>query len=223
MIVSVHFAKTAGTSFAGTLEQHFGARLLRDYLDFPMNASKQSRNNAAILACPNLSNRSFEGIECVHGHFLAVKYLLLPSQSTKFITWMRHPVDRVLSNYYFWRKSYNPAADHALHRRVIEEDWSLERFCLGDEFKDYYSQMLFAFPIDNFDFIGITEFYEEDLHYFSKQFLQTTSTPLRVNVGDREGGTYQVEPGLKKKIENFHAKDMVLYRWALEQRQSRYL
>jgi hypothetical protein len=169
----------------------------------------------------NQASHSFDGIECIHGHFLAAKYLLLPSQSTKFITWMRHPVDRVLSNYHFWRKSYNSATDHALQRRVVEEDWSLERFCLGEEFKDYYWQMLFAFPIDYFDFIGITEFYEEDLHYFTQQYLQSSSQPLKINMGDAQGGSYQLDPVLKKKIEDHHAKDMALYRWALEKRRTR--
>ena len=220
MIVSVHLAKTAGTSFAATLEQHYGNGLRRDYGDLPMNSPVPIRNTAALQGCLQQANASFSDVSCIHGHFLPVKYLLLQDPSLRFITWMRHPVDRAISNYYFWRK--NPAtADQPLQRQMLEERWTLERFCLGEEFKDYYWQMLFAFPLDYFDFIGITEFYEEDLQYFANYYLQTSSSPLKVNVGDKEGVAYQLEPTLRARIEAFHSKDMALYRFALEKRQVR--
>jgi len=70
------------------------------------------------------------------------------------------------SGHYYWKSSYNEKSAAPLHRKVITEDWSVERFCLGPELKDLYSQFLFGFPLDNFSFIGITEFFDKDYAYF---------------------------------------------------------
>src|SRR5205085_9196261 len=114
----------------------------------------------------------FPGVECIHGHFLPVKYLLLAiRREITFVTWVRHPVQILLSNYYYWRRTYEPDTSPRLHRQIVEEDWSVERFCLSAEMRNLYGQFLWGFPVENFDFIGVTEFYEEDLAYFAKRYL----------------------------------------------------
>ena len=42
----------------------------------------------------------------------------------------------------------------------MEKGWSLERFCLGPEVRNIYSQFLYGFLLEYFSFIGTTEFYE---------------------------------------------------------------
>jgi len=222
VLISLHLPKTAGTSFVADLEQHFGGKLLRDYADLPMNTLQYERNKAALQASLCNAEKSFEGIECIHGHFLPVKYLLLATKrEVKFVTWMRNPVERVLSHYFFWKRSYDPATAPSLHRKVIEEDWSIERFCLGPEVRDLYAQFLWGFPIEYFDFIGITEFYEDDHEYFARHYIQTPVTPKRLNVGDRGDGGYRIDASFRKEIELFHARDMDLYQTALEKRLRR--
>lgn len=185
LLVSLHLPKTAGTSFGSVLKTHFGNSLLRDYADVPINTPPFERNQAAMQAAVDNAEADWSGIECIHGHFLPVKYLLLAARrELKFVTWMRDPVERVLSHYYFWRRGYDPATAPPLHRKVVEEDWPLERFCLSDELKDLYRQFLWGFAADNFDFIGITEFFDEDFAYFSKAYLGTEVDAERLNVGD---------------------------------------
>ncbi len=223
MIVSLHLPKTAGTSFVNALETHFGSALLRDYSDLPINMPQYERNKAALLASiHNGEADTFTGIECIHGHFLPLKYLLLSlKKDIRFITWMRDPVERMLSHYYFWRKSYDPEKSAPLHKRVIEEDWSLERFCLGSELKNVYCQFLWGFPLECFDFIGITEFYNEDLAFFSREYLGANLDDHRENVGDKQGGKYQIDEIFRRQIEQCHGGDMMLYKRALAQRIDR--
>jgi hypothetical protein len=157
MIISLHLPKTAGTSFAYALEQHFKTRFFKDYTDFPINTPRYERNRAALQASLSYTENDFIDIDCIHGHFLPIKYLLLANKhEIIFVTWMRNPVERVLSHYFYWKRSYDPKTSPSLHRQVIEEDWSLERFCLGPELRNLYDQFLWGFPIDYFDFIGIT-------------------------------------------------------------------
>jgi hypothetical protein len=222
MIISLHLPKTAGTSFAYALEQHFKTRFFKDYTDFPINTPRYERNRAALQASLSYTENDFIDIDCIHGHFLPIKYLLLANKhEIIFVTWMRNPVERVLSHYFYWKRSYDPKTSPSLHRQVIEEDWSLERFCLGPELRNLYDQFLWGFPIDYFDFIGITEFYEDDLAFFLRYYLQTHIEPKRLNIGEEGESGYEIERSLRNKIELFHAKDMDLYKMAINKRYTR--
>src|SRR4030065_365461 len=105
---------------------HFGPKLLKDYDDLPINTPQYERNKAALLASlHNGEADKFAGVECIHGHFLPLKYLLLSvKRELKFITWMRDPVERILSHFFYWKRNYDSATAPILHRKVIEEDWS---------------------------------------------------------------------------------------------------
>jgi hypothetical protein len=218
LIISVHLPKTAGTSFAAALDTRFRTRFLRDYSDFPINTPQPERNRAALQASLRNAESDFADVACIHGHFLPIKYLLLVhKREVKFVTWMRHPVERVLSHFYHWKRSYSPRSP--LHRRVVEEDWSIERFCLGSEVRNLYWQFLWGFPIHYFDFIGITEFYEDDLAYFSQHYLGAYMQAKRLNI--RNHSAYEIDRSFRNEIEAFHDRDMELYRNALEKRLSR--
>ena len=219
LIISVHLPRTAGTNFGKALRRHFRTRLLRDYSDFPINTPQPQRNLAALGASLRNANGDFPNVECIHGHFLPIKYLLtMHKRQVVFVTWMRNPVERVLSHYYYWKKTYSPRSA-PLHRRVVEEDWSIERFCLGPEVRNLYCQFLWGFPLDYFDFIGVTEFYENDLAYFSQHCLGAYTRAKRLNV--RTNGAYQIDGSFRDEIEAFHQRDMDLYRKALEMRLAR--
>jgi hypothetical protein len=222
MIISVHLPKTAGKSFQAALEARFGTSLLEDYASFPMNTPEVERTRSALEASLQNADREFAGVQCIHGHFLPVKYLLMATRRPlTFVTWLRDPVDRVLSNYYYWKRAYEPESSPPLHRKVVEEDWSVERFCLCSEMRNMYAQFLWGFPVENFDFIGVTEHYDEDLAYFADRFLGVPVEAQRLNVGAAQGGPYQIDEGLRQRIEAFHDRDMDLYRRALEKRRAR--
>jgi hypothetical protein len=48
MLISLHFPKTAGSSFGRSLARHFGARFQRDYGDHPINTPPSLRNLKAL-------------------------------------------------------------------------------------------------------------------------------------------------------------------------------
>lgn len=223
MIISLHLPKTAGSSFAKSLEGHFENKLLKDYKDLPLNTVEYKRNKDALEASIyNAESAKFTGVECIHGHFLPLKYLLLNvQQELTFITWMRNPVERVLSHYYFWKRTYNPSSSPKLHRRVIEEEWTIEKFCLSKELRNLYKQFLWGFPLENFDFIGIVEFYNQDFKYFCRKYLNVELEEQKENIGDSNTKKYQIDDEFYEKIKNFHKDDMVLYERALEKRLKR--
>ncbi len=217
--------KTGGSSFKHALEQYYTGKLSEDYADFPINTPALNRNWHAASKC--LTNAFLQPVntQCIHGHFLPLKYWLFSlKHSVRFITWMRDPVERLASHYFYWQQVYNPQRhkSKALHRRMMEECWSLERFCLGAEMKNFYSQFLWGFPLSRFKFIGITEYYDLEFKFFTKHFLGLSLPVAKKNMNSsKKGDLYINDPALRSAIERHHAKDMQLYNRALALRLSR--
>lgn len=217
MLISVHMPKTGGTSFRMMLQEHFGDALLRDQ-DMPLMRSARSRERRAVASALWLDARGLpRSIDCVHGHFLPVKYLLYAStRNETFVTWLRNPVDRAISHHFYMRRS---RPGNPMHRRILAEDWSLARFALGNEFQNFYTQYFWGFPLEMFSFIGIQEFYSEDVAAFAKKYLRTGSREFRRNVG--KGESAGVADRLRAAIAEHHARDVALYERALAMRVER--
>jgi hypothetical protein len=219
MLISVHLPKTGGVSFRAVLEKAMPSGLRRDYGDAPLNTPVPERISAAFRDGLANLGADLSGVQCIHGHFLPVKYLPMASVrgGVDFVTWMRHPVDRLVSHYNYWMR--RPVNAQPFRRRVVEEGWSLERFCLSQELRNLYSQFLYAFPLEYFSFIGITEHYAEDLSEFTRRYLGSGGAVERLNAAP--GGGTSVDAALRRRIEEFHADDMALYERALAYRAAR--
>lgn len=227
MLISVHLPKTAGSSFLSAIEQHYGDRLVQDYGDRPINKSTFRRNFDAVQGCLlNMGSRPrFRHIDCIHGHFMPFKYLLLKASKKKqFVVWMRDPVERLASHYLYWVRNYNPIDAGNLHRRVVEEKWSLERFCLGPEMKNVYSKFFWGFPLARFDFVGITEFYDSEIEYFSQHLVGAELQSIRVNVNPNPvPNSYIDDTDFRLRVQVHHQADVMLYEQALALRDKRVL
>jgi hypothetical protein len=220
MLISVHIPKTAGTSFRHSLQDHFGEGLLLKYGEKPFNTPVNERNFKAVTAALDHLQNDFDTTSCIHGHFLPFRFLLLSNtRPLNFVTWMRNPVDRLVSDYHHTMNSYGADAP-PLQKQIISEKWTLEKYCTCEKLKNVYSQFFWAFPLEYFDFIGITEFYQSDFDYFSASFLNRKVRAYRENVNTAYKRK-SMDAGLRKAIESFHAADMKLYERALEMRMAR--
>ncbi len=108
MIISVHIPKTAGTSFGLALKDSFGERLKLKYGDRLFNMPVFERNKNALLAAIENTETTYINVDCIHGHFLPSQFLLLNElEPLTFITWMRNPVERIISDYYHTFRNFN--------------------------------------------------------------------------------------------------------------------
>lgn len=219
-LISVHIPKTAGTSFRHSLQDHFGDGLFLKYGEKPFNTPVTERNRKALKDALDNLEKNFSRVKCIHGHYLPVQFLLLSNTvPMRFVTWMRHPVDRLVSDYHHTLKNYDKNAP-PFQKQIISEKWTLEQYCTCEKLKDVYSQFFWAFPLENFDFIGITEYYNADFEYFRKKFLKPSVPAYHENV-NKGYKRDKLDKGLRKAIETFHAADMMLYERALELRNLR--
>src|SRR5258706_13066569 len=98
-IVSVHFPKAAGSSLKAAWVQAFGEeRVLDLYTDNPAD------ERSGVHLDPDYRVRDQAGlrptIDVVHGHFRPHRYGHL--NDATFVTFLRHPVDNLLSIWGFW-------------------------------------------------------------------------------------------------------------------------
>lgn len=221
MLISVHLPKTGGSSLLASIEGVYGPSLLRDNDDKPINTPPFKRKAEAITTCIKNTCHDFEAVHCIHGHFMPLKYLSLKYRPlprwgrVQFVTWLRDPLERLASHYFYWLRDYDPAISGALRRRVVEESWTLERFCLAPELRNFYCQFFWGFPLHNFDFVGITEYYDADFTHFSNKFLGAELPVERRNVNENKPvGSYFEDGVLRRKLENYHSKDIALYQKA---------
>lgn len=222
MIVSLHMPKVGGNSFLVALKEVFSGRVYEDYGDMSDLQRYFMRELSFEEVLSDASKVSdVQSVDCVHGHFLAAKYDTPEYDCAHFVTWLRDPVDRLVSHYNFFIRSYVEETAGPLFKRIIKEEWSLEDFCFSNEYRNIYTQYLRNFPVRRFSFVGVLEFYNEDLEYFSSKFLGAPATPFLINAGRNSCEKYKIDPGLRRAIEEFHALDVDLYRAALVFRGSK--
>jgi Sulfotransferase family len=213
MLISVHVPKTGGSSFKTLLESHFGDRLLLDYHDRPMNKTTVTRNLLALCGMLTTMSR-FKDYDCVHGHFLPIKYRF--SKKASFAIWLRDPVERVVSRYYYWKRHFSP--DNLQYRKYIKkQDISLEEFCSIKHYHNLYAKYLWGVRLDDFDFVGITANYDNSIEVFRRMYRIDSSAGVSVeNVNpERKVSTYVVTEGLRDFIYKTNYKDYAIYKRAL--------
>jgi len=215
-IVSLHMPKTAGTTFADMLARSVGSSNFNsDYDDKPLHAPLVACRLAALKA--GLWGARLDAGSCVHGHFLAYKYRRTLLDGGAFVTWLRDPVERLRSHYDFWRDRHQPSFSEVTHQRMLDENWSFERFALGREMRNVYSRFLWRFPLTNFAFVGITEHFEEDLKAFTERFSRFSGIPSTPQ-NQRADHPPRIDRELVNRIERWHASDMALYNQAVKWR-----
>lgn len=229
MIISVHTPKTAGTSFKAFLETTFGDKLLMDY-DISLAGMSPQQEQKEITKISNTFNwikrvqYKLKKIECIHGHFHPYKYRKFKKEKkVKFITWLRDPIERLISIYFYWKRFPKEGLYNPYKKKLLEENWDIEKFCFT--INERYYLNFWNFPIENFDFIGITEFFEEDLVYFNNSILK--NNPIenipKFNYNPDKPNSYYSHL-TNKAIDDLKIllkEDYQLYHYALKKRQER--
>jgi hypothetical protein len=213
-LVSLHIPKTAGTSLRGILFDHFGAGLAK--LDLYDSGNLKFNDQVWV-------DRQWpKQTRAVHGHF---KYDsiggLLPSPAeTPWITWVRHPVERVVSNYYFLRQ----VIEQRIQEQPDENLWSrmgktIEEFVAHEANCNVMSAFLHSAPLEQFAFIGIQDDFEQEIQHMAAVLQWPKLTNRLYNTTGNKPSSISAE--LRRWIEQHNALDLELYDRALQLRMTR--
>jgi hypothetical protein len=215
MIISVHIRKCAGTSFRKALSEYFSNKLLLDYGDeigssWPSSESKRlTSSNILQKNCDNVSKQ----YDIIHGHFHRAKYDCITVKK-HYVTFMRHPVYRLLSNYHYLKRNHDRRNPDALI--VNKLGFSLEEFAQHPDNRNLQSQYLQSENLSEFDFVGITEEYENSIKKMNDMLNLTLSYQSSENVNPFSIEQYGISSKTFSLIENCNSLDMELYEIAKE-------
>lgn len=160
-IISIHVPKTAGSTFKNVLRQVYHAQEI--FFDYPYKGKR--RNLILMTEQPQ--------VKVVHGHFPAKKYDEKYAQARKII-WLRKPINRLLSHYFF-HKTLQLLADSNSNQdtEILNypyADLSLIEFAELPEMQNIVAnKFLEKQSLNDFYFVGLQEFFDEDLQVLEYQ------------------------------------------------------
>jgi len=231
IFASVHMAKTAGSSFAQLLidiVSHQFPVFFYYGTGHPLTGiwSAGTRLNVEGAASSERLTEIFiqqaerNGVGLVQAHWLVSEFLEIFGDPLDFITWLRAPVQRICSMYFFWKDSkFEPR-----RREVRELFWavksdrcSLLEFGTHPQIRDYYRAMLAPRDLEAIRFAGIFERQEVSLRCLSRLLGMTLPERLQLkNVTKRkQTPTYSLSKEVEEGILAHNASDAAIYAAAL--------
>lgn len=212
-LLSLHIPKTAGTSFFSTLEEVYGYQNVVRF-DIKPHINKVLLNNE-LYTQPQLP----KSYTVLHGHMpLDELYFTFPQANQyPIITWLRHPVERVISNYYYLENRLQHfIKDYTQHRAILDKMMrTLEEFASAEINRNKITKFIGQRDPEHFAFIGFVESYEKDLSLLS-QHLQCKMQSFTHNQTERQ--FQQIPERIRRHIAALNEEDIAYYEMAKEYR-----
>ncbi len=208
-LLSVHIPKTAGTAFLHTLTDVYGInKIIRDY---PPDKIHQPDSQIAA------------NIKVIHGHFLPSKYQGFYPQAKRII-WLRHPIFRLISEYFFAKTIKD--RENAVHAQLLNNNLNILEFAQIPSMRNFLTQYIARIKLQEFDFVGIQEFYSEDLQDLQKMMNWQNVKPIIKNNNcypQYQKSLQEIlsNTSLINQIARLNQEDLQLYQNALNLRAKR--
>lgn len=215
MIISIHLRKCAGTTFRKQLVNAYRNRVLFDYGDeigssWPSSLLKRKNSKKRLLT----SSRSLESrFDIIHGHFYKSKYDAIKGDK-KYITFLRHPVQRVLSNYWYLKRNFNRTNPDSLI--VNKLGFSLEEYIRDHDTCNLQAQYLESTDLEDLDFVGIVEQYDRSIQTLSSILGVSFKSASLENINPNKQNDYQIDSHIENLILKYNDIDYKLYKQGIE-------
>lgn len=230
-LIFLHIPKTAGKTLESILDRQYQPSQV--YNIYGVRGSIPR----AVERLKKLSEPSKKRLRLIKGHYEYGLHQYLP-QRCHYFTLLRHPVDRVLSQYFFVKRR----ADHPLHSEAGE--LSLEEYVrsgISVEVDNHQTWLiagrdhdhefgktprsLLKLARDNarkdFALVGLVERFDETLALLSLQFGWRKPYYRRRNVTRRRPTRDSLPSQTVEMIEHYNRLDLELYEWAQREFQQK--
>ncbi len=207
-LISIHIPKTAGRSFYQILKWAYG-----DSIGQPHNRGKHVINERFDESLIN-----FDTTEVIHGHYYYRHIAHIHAENNpKVIVWLRSPVDRVISNYYYNinMNLQKPWKKYAKERKEL----TLLEFANRPGRQNTMSNFLSGIDPSELFFVGITERFDSDVKRLGQMLGWETPIP---EIFENKGTDYysnidvptkfeDISGDMRSVIKDLNAKDVELY------------
>lgn len=196
VVLSVHIPKTGGVSFRKILAQLYEEDFLLKYWQMT------DAYGRVVTSIP-------ENIRCIHGHF-HTDALLPAYPEAKLITWVRDPVERVVSSYF--HRLRDPDWAHPVSRELHEKKLSLTEFAALELMRNETARFFGSRQPADFAFIGRMETFESSLARFLEEFgFSQVPIPCENRNPDRQTSRYPLDDDTRAKIAALNELDLAIY------------
>ena len=194
--LSIHIPKTAGVSIRNILKEHFGPGFVLCYWEI---TDAWGRVQAQVP--PDAT--------CVHGHYQTDQLTRLFPHA-ELITWVRDPVERVISSYH--HRLRDPDPKHPVCHELHEKKLSLTEYAALPLVRNEMTRYFGSKKPEDFHFIGIVEEFERSLRLMAQLLGIPAPTSRRDNVNpEKLSGCYQPDPAVRRAILAVNEQDADLY------------
>jgi hypothetical protein len=209
-LISIHIPKTGGRSFHEVLKIVYG-----DSLDkrFEKEHFFPDKNFTGLL-----NNKLLDDIRGIHGHLTISQVKpLINAYHPKVITWVRNPVDRVISNYYYFMKRIRDGKTP--QKQLIKKDISLIDYARQPKRMNRMTAILEGLDLKDFFFIGLMEQFDQDIVELGRK-MDWRKIDRIPHVNDSSGFKYNndcrttyedIDEDLRSKIAAINEDDINLY------------
>lgn len=204
LILSLHIPKTAGSTLVASYEDAFGVRAL-------------SHNVHPDIVYTTPKNELEERYDIIYGHLDLDRLKGIIDAETKILTFLRDPVQRVVSSYHYHTK---PEVTGDVAQVVQGQNMSLEKFSGLPSQLNLQSRMISPVGKERIDFIGFSERFSESLQELSEFLGVTLENKGNANVNPKKNtrDNYSLPEDIAALIRSRNQADQELYDWALARR-----
>lgn len=215
-IVYIHIPKTGGSSILQLFHHNFHSA--------EIFAVKRSlfKENPTIDPSVLLLNSISPEIKVLHGHFTfkEVSPLLMLNPNAKVITFLRNPIDRVVSNYTYFKTRIREGKvpGHQINRK----NETLSAYAALPESQNRMSRFLQGISPEQLFFTGILEDFENDLKRLFESLELTVDHIPFINK-NKESHTKKQSLTVEeyRHLKELNKEDIKLYEKTLEIRKNR--
>ncbi|MEM9426131.1 MAG: sulfotransferase family 2 domain-containing protein [Pseudomonadota bacterium] len=210
MLISVHIRKCAGTTLRHALAAGFEDRVLFDYGDQIGSTwpSSVARRHSSLTKAKSKAADLISRYSIIHGHFYRQKYDFLDTPK-RYVTFLRDPVVRVVSNYAYLKRK--PQRRHPDALIVHALGFSLAEFAAHPDNRNLQRQFLQSSDLGEFSFVGLVERYEDSLTRLSAEIGVALPAIAPQNTNAAANSGYHLSPRDRRLIEDLNRDDMRLY------------
>jgi len=211
-LVSIHIPKTGGRSFYKILKLIYNSNL--DTRTKREEYFPEDNENSLI--------RLTKGFSVIHGHFYFQEVRHLLNRNTKIITWLRDPVDRVISNYYFLM--HRIQTGRVKTAQLDKAGYSLMDYARIESQRNVMNRFLGGSNLDDYFFVGdFQDFANETTILMRKLNVQMEIPYIHINK-TQELNIYQfcktrpeeISQSMRKEIKDLNREDYLLFNTMLE-------
>lgn len=212
-LIGIHIKKTAGMSFKLLLKRQYGRKYYR------LNINQEIENRKEVFE--EHLGLIPEDTRVIHGHFFYEDALPLYSlyPDVPILTWLREPVQRVISSYYYSQRKYR---DGDQPEKTYMEHYSLLDYARDERYRNEMARVLHGTDLADLAFVGIMEYLEEDLAYLSSLLEWSPYKIPERNINKSYKAKNPIPTDAEiAEIVRLNQDDIKLYRYALELRAER--